>query len=79
MFALALGTDLGGSLRLPATFCGVVGIRQTPGLVPFAPNPTPFDLFEVQGPITRTAGDTALALSVLSPPMPAFQSVVTGA
>lgn len=72
MFALALGTDLGGSLRLPAAFCGLVGIRQTPGLVPFAPNPTPFDLFEVQGPMARTAGDIALALSVLSPPDAGF-------
>lgn len=72
MFALALGTDLGGSLRLPAAFCGVVGIRQTPGLVPFAPNPTPFDLFEVQGPMARTAGDVALALSVLAAPDAGF-------
>jgi len=72
MFALALGTDLGGSLRLPAAFCGVVGIRQTPGLVPFAPNPTPFDFLEVQGPMARTAGDVALALSVLSSPDAGF-------
>jgi amidase len=72
MFALALGTDLGGSLRLPAAFCGVVGIRQTPGLVPFAPNPTPFDLFEVQGPMARTAQDVALALSVLAAPDAGF-------
>ena len=72
MFALALGTDLGGSLRLPAAFCGVVGIRQTPGLVPFAPNPAPFDLFEVQGPMARSAQDIALALSVLAAPDPGF-------
>jgi len=65
-FALAEGTDLGGSLRIPAAFCGVVGIRTTPGLIPYFPNGSPFDLFDVEGPMARTVPDLALALSVYS-------------
>jgi len=65
-FALAEGTDLGGSLRIPAAFCGVVGIRTTPGLIPYLPNGAPFDLFDVEGPMARTVSDLALALSVYS-------------
>jgi amidase len=63
-FALAEGTDLGGSLRIPAAFCGVTGIRTTPGLVPYLPNCSPFDLFDVEGPMARTIPDLALALNV---------------
>lgn len=65
-FALAEGTDLGGSLRIPAAFCGVVGIRTTPGLVPYHPNSCPFDLFDVEGPMARTVRDLALALNVFT-------------
>ncbi len=67
-FALAEGTDLGGSLRIPAAFCGVVGIRTTPGLIPYLPNSSPFDLFDVEGPMARTIPDLALALSVYTGP-----------
>ncbi len=63
---LAHGTDLGGSLRLPAAFCGVVGFRTSPGLVPVHPAPLAWDPWSVNGPMARTVGDTALMLSVIA-------------
>jgi amidase len=65
MGPLAQGSDLGGSLRLPAAFCGVVGFRTSPGLVPVWPVVTGWDTLSVQGPMARTVADTALMLSVL--------------
>ena len=63
---LAQGTDLGGSLRLPAAFCGVVGFRTSPGLVPNHPAPLAWDPWSVSGPMARTVADTALMLSVIA-------------
>ena len=63
---LAAGTDLGGSLRLPAAFCGVVGFRTSPGLVPVYPAPLAWDPWSVSGPMARTVADTALMLSVMA-------------
>ena len=63
---LAQGTDLGGSLRLPASFCGVVGFRTSPGLVPVHPAPLAWDPWSVTGPMARTVADTALMLSVIA-------------
>ena len=63
---LAQGSDLGGSLRIPAAFCGVVGFRTTPGLVPVHPTPLAFEPWPVQGPMARTVADTALMLSVIA-------------
>src|SRR5207248_3329524 len=63
---LAQGTDLGGSLRLPASFCGVVGFRTSPGLVPVHPTPLAWDPWSVNGPMARTVADTALMLSVIT-------------
>jgi amidase len=63
---LALGSDLGGSLRLPAAFCGVVGFRTSPGLVPVHPADLGWDTLSVQGPMARTVADTALMLSVIA-------------
>ena len=63
---LATGSDLGGSLRIPASFCGVVGFRTTPGLIPMFPSILAYDNLAVEGPMARTVGDTALMLSVIA-------------
>lgn len=68
MIALAEGTDLGGSLRIPASFCGVVGIRPSVGLVPTAPSDYLWDTMQVTGPMGRTAEDVALALQAVAGP-----------
>jgi amidase len=70
MIALAEGTDLGGSLRIPASFCGVVGLRPTPGLVPTHPSDFTWDTLQVTGPMARTAGDVALMLQAIAGPSP---------
>lgn len=59
---LADGSDLGGSLRTPASFTGVVGLRPSPGRVAFGPRPLPFDTLSVLGPMGRNVGDCALML-----------------
>lgn len=66
MSALALGSDNGGSLRIPAAFNGVVGLRPTPGRVPSYPSPWGFDTYDVQGPMARTVDDVSLFLGVLA-------------
>src|SRR4029453_8982222 len=66
MCPLAEGTDLGGSLRGPASYCGVVGFRTTPGLVPRYPSTLAWDSYSVEGPMARTVTDTALMLSVMA-------------
>ncbi len=66
MCPLAEGSDLGGSLRGPAAFCGVVGFRTTPGLVPRYPSTLAWDAYSVEGPMARTIADTALMLSVMA-------------
>jgi Asp-tRNA(Asn)/Glu-tRNA(Gln) amidotransferase A subunit family amidase len=55
MCPLAEGTDLGGSLRGPASFCGVVGFRTTPGLIPRYPSVLAWDTYSVEGPMARGA------------------------
>lgn len=70
MGPLAQGSDLGGSLRLPAAFCGVVGLRPSPGLVPIHPTTLAWDTYGVQGPMARTVGDLALMLSAIAGPDP---------
>ena len=70
MIAIAEGTDLGGSLRIPAAFCGLVGIRPSPGLVPTIPNGWLWDDLSVTGPMARSAQDVALALHVMAGPDP---------
>ncbi|HXF94460.1 MAG TPA: amidase family protein, partial [Gemmatimonadales bacterium] len=70
MIALAEGTDLGGSLRIPASFCGVVGLRPSVGLVPTYPADWVWDTLQVTGPVARTAEDVALMLQAVSGPSP---------
>jgi amidase len=65
---LAQGSDLGGSIRVPAAFCGVVGFRPSPGLVPWHPKAMLWDALGVLGPITRTVADAALMLAVIAGP-----------
>ena len=68
MGPLAHGTDLGGSVRTPAAFCGVVGFRTTPGLVPIYPTDLAWNSLSVTGPMARTVADIALMLSVMAGP-----------
>src|SRR5215813_9334943 len=68
MGPLAQGSDLGGSLRTPAAFCGVVGFRTSAGLIPVYPRELAWDTISVTGPMARTVTDTALMLSVLAGP-----------
>ena len=70
MIALAEGTDLGGSLRIPASFCGVVGLRPSVGLVPTWPSDFVWDTYQVTGPMARTAEDVALMLQAIAGPSP---------
>ena len=70
MIALAEGTDLGGSLRIPASFCGVVGLRPSPGLVPTWPSNFLWDSYQVTGGLARNAEDLALMLQAVSGPDP---------
>jgi amidase len=67
---VAEGSDMGGSLRNPAAFCNVVGLRPTPGRVPTWPSPMAWSQLSVQGPMGRTVADVALQLSVLAGPDP---------
>ncbi|MBM3518459.1 MAG: amidase, partial [Alphaproteobacteria bacterium] len=59
---LATGSDLGGSLRIPASFCSVVGLRPSPGRVAAGPGALPFTQLTVHGPMARTVADLALML-----------------
>ncbi|HSY87579.1 MAG TPA: amidase family protein, partial [Verrucomicrobiae bacterium] len=63
---LATGSDLGGSLRTPASFCGVVGLRPSPGLVASGPSDFPFDTLSVKGPMARNVADAALMLDAMA-------------
>ncbi len=61
---LHIGTDIGGSIRLPAAWCGIVGVKPSLGRIPIHP---PY-AGRVAGPMTRTVDDAALAMAVLAQP-----------
>lgn len=63
---IAIGTDGGGSVRIPAAFCGLVGHKPTFGLVPKMPGFRAWPTLSVDGPLARTVRDAALALSVMA-------------
>ncbi|MFO0889595.1 MAG: amidase [Isosphaeraceae bacterium] len=65
---LALGTDIGGSVRIPASCCGVVGHKPSLGRVPRVPVGNFFNTAWTAGPIARTVADCALGLEVVSGP-----------
>jgi amidase len=68
---LAEGSDLGGSLRTPAAFASVVGLRPTPGRVARAPANLPYDILGVNGPMARSVADVALMLDAMAGEDPA--------
>lgn len=78
MTPVALGSDGGGSIRIPASFCGIYGFKASMGRVPLYPgcrderHPglSSWESLECIGPMTRTVGDAALMMSVLAGPDP---------
>jgi Asp-tRNA(Asn)/Glu-tRNA(Gln) amidotransferase A subunit family amidase len=71
MAPLSIGTDGGGSIRIPACFCGIVGLKPTFGLVPKLPGFRGWPTLSVDGPMTRTVRDAGLLLSVIAGADPA--------
>ncbi len=68
MVPIADGSDLGGSLRNPASFCNVVGFRPSPGRVPRWPTTMAWNSLPVLGPMARTVQDVALMLAAIAGP-----------
>lgn len=70
MAPIGLGTDLGGSIRIPAAFCGIVGLRPAPGRVPVYPTDYGWDTLveHVHGPMAKTVADLGLMLAALAGP-----------
>jgi Asp-tRNA(Asn)/Glu-tRNA(Gln) amidotransferase A subunit family amidase len=69
MAPLATGTDGGGSIRIPAAFCGLVGLKATNGLIGRDPAPSWIDL-STKGPLAQSVADAALLLEVIRGPVP---------
>src|SRR5271170_6326733 len=65
MLPIAQGTDFGCSIRIPSAFCGIVGLRPTPGLTPSYPMALAWDPGQLHGPLSRDAEDAALMLDSL--------------
>lgn len=70
MVPIADGSDMGGSLRNPASFCNVVGFRVSPGRVPAFPSESAWFTLPVLGPMARTVEDCALLLAAIAGPDP---------
>jgi amidase len=84
MIGLAVGNDLGGSLRFPSQCCGTVALKPSfgripdAGLIPTSENPLSVQQFNVQGPMARTVEDLRLALDVMAAPSPRDPGQVPG-
>ncbi len=65
---LAQGSDLGGSLRTPAAFCGVTSLRPSPGVVTTDPGLSPFGVYSQTGPMARNVADLALFADAMAGP-----------
>lgn len=63
---LSHGNDIGGSLRTPAAYCGIVGLRPTPGTIASVPGPDPFNTMPMHGPMARNVADCALMLDAMA-------------
>src|SRR5690606_28605701 len=65
---IAEGSDMGGSVRIPASFCGIAGLKPSFGRIPFTILPSQFDQLSHFGPLARTVSDAALFLKVAQGP-----------
>lgn len=70
MLPIADGSDMGGSLRNPAGYCNVVGLRSSPGRVPGWPTQNAWQTLSIDGPMARTVSDVALLFSAIAGPDP---------
>ena len=70
MVPIAHGTDFGGSVRTPASFCGVLALRPTPGRIPNPRRALAYDMLSTHGVLARTVDDLELAYDVLAGPDP---------
>lgn len=66
MAPVAQGSDNACSLRYPASFCGIVGLRPSPGIVPKGPSPLPHQVLSVIGPLARSVADAGLGLDAMA-------------
>ncbi len=66
MVPLAMGSDFAGSLRTPASFCGITGFRPSPGVVAQTRRPFAYSPFDVEGPMGRSAADCRLLLGAMA-------------
>lgn len=76
LVTLAVGTDGGGSIRIPAGFCGIVGHKPTKGAVPTLPGFSGWPTLSVHGPMGRNVADVALMFEVMAGPHPSDPSTV---
>jgi Asp-tRNA(Asn)/Glu-tRNA(Gln) amidotransferase A subunit family amidase len=68
MGPLAEGSDLAGSIRMPASLCGIVGFKPSQGRIPRYPSGNAWNTMSFHGPLTRTVADAALMLQVMAGP-----------
>ena len=75
---IAHGTDFGGSVRTPASFCGIVGFRPTPGLIPEPAFPTAWNQLCTHGVLARTVEDAVLMFDAMTEPETGFHRARPG-